>query len=268
LYFAVVGDTRPASEDDTAGYPTAIITQIYSHIDALSPRPSFAVSTGDYQFAAPAGAEGATQLDLYLGARAKYSGTVFPAMGNHECTGFTASNCGAGNADGVTNNYTSFLTKLLAPINQTNPYFEIDVNAADSSWTSKLLFVAANAWTQTQADWLDHALSRQTTYTFVLRHEPAAANTAPGVTPSENILGNHPYTLAIVGHTHTYERPGPREVIVGNGGAPLSGGKNYGFGMVSQRDDGAIAVDMIDWSSGLADASFHFAVKADGSPAP
>ena len=28
-----------------------------------------------------------------------------------------------------------------------------------------------------------------------------------------------------------------------------------------------IAVDMIDYSTGLADATFHFAVKPDGSPA-
>jgi hypothetical protein len=168
----------------------------------------------------------------------------------------------------VTNNYTAFLSKLLAPIGQSTPFFEIDVNAADATWTAKLVFVAANAWTQTQADWLDKALSRATTYTFVVRHESAAANTAPGVTPSENILANHPYTLSIVGHTHTYERSGPREVLIGNGGAPLSGGKNYGFGIVSQRNDGAVAVDMIDYASGSADASFHFAVKPDGSPAP
>jgi hypothetical protein len=268
LYFAVVGDTRPASEDDTSAYPTSIITQIYEHIDALSPKPTFAVATGDYQFAAPSGAEGATQLDLYLGARAKYSGQLFPAMGNHECTGLTASNCGSGNPDGVTNNYTSFLSKLLGPINQTNPYYEIDVNAPDGSWTSKFLFIAANAWTQAQATWLDMAMSRATTYTFVVRHEAASVTSPPGVTPSENIFLNHPYTLAIVGHNHTYAHSGPREVTVGNGGAPLTGSKDYGFGVISQRDDGTIAVDMIDYASGLADPNFHFAVKADGSAAP
>jgi hypothetical protein len=265
LYFAVVGDTRPPSPDDTAAYPTAVITQIYSHIAALSPQPTFAVSSGDYMFASPGGSEGATQLDLYLGARAKYPGPLFPAMGNHECTGYTNSNCGAGNPDGTTSNFSAFLSKLLGPIQQTSPYYEIDVGAADASWTAKLLFVAANAWTQTQADWLDRAMAKTTTYTFVVRHEAASANTAPGVTPSENILSMHPYTLAIVGHTHTYERSGPREVIIGNGGAPLTGGKNYGFGVVNQRADGAIVVDMVDYASGLADASFHFAVKADGS---
>ena len=189
-------------------------------------------------------------------------------MGNHECTGATASNCGAGNPDGVTNNYTAFLTKLLGPINQTNPYFELDVNAPDSSWTSKFLFVAANAWTQTQANWIDQAMTRATTYTFVVRHEPASANTAPGVTPSENILGNHPYTLAIVGHTHTYSKSGTKQVTVGNGGAPLSGNANYGFGLVQQRNDGTIQFDMYDYQSMQPDMSFEFAVNPDGTPAP
>jgi hypothetical protein len=268
LYFAVVGDTRPPSEDDTSGYPTDIITKIFTSMEALSPKPAFALSTGDYQYANPSGTEGAAQLDLYMGARAKYSGPTFPAMGNHECTGYTTSNCGAGNPDGITANYTAFLQKMLAPINQTNPYYEIDVDAPDGSWTSKMLVVAANAWTTEQGTWLDTAMTRATTYTFLVRHESATANTAPGVTPAEYIMYKHPYTLSIVGHTHTYQRTTQREVIMGNGGAPLSGGVDYGFGMFSQQTDGSIAIDMIDYASGLADSSFHYAVKPDGSPAP
>jgi hypothetical protein len=267
LYFAVVGDTRPANEDDTAGYPTAVITRIYQDLASLSPQPTFAVATGDYQFASPAGSQGTAQVDLYRAARAAYPGTVFPAMGNHECTGATASNCGPGNPDGLTNNYNAFLSDLLAPIGQTVPYYAIDVDAADASWTAKLLFVAANAWTQTQADWLDQALARPTTYTFLVRHESASATTAPGVNPAEVIMTHHPYTLSIVGHTHTYQRSGPREIIVGNGGAPLSGDADYGFGMISQQADGSIAADVIDYTSGLADSSFHFAVHPDGSSA-
>ena len=268
LYFAVVGDTRPPSEDDTQGYPTDVITKIFGDMEALSPRPSFAVSTGDYQYANPGGTQGATQLDLYMGARAKYSGLVFPAMGNHECTGYTASNCGTGNTDGITANYTAFLDKMLGPIHQTSPYYEVDVDAPDGSWTSKVLLVAANAWTPAEATWLDTAMARATTYTFLVRHESASAATAPGVGPAENIMLHHPYTMSIVGHTHSYQRTTQREVIMGNGGAPLSGGVDYGFGMFSQQADGSIAVDMIDYTSGLADSSFHFAVKPDGSSAP
>ena len=270
LYFAVVGDTRPAARDDTGGYPTAVISKIYMTMSALTPRPTFAVSTGDYQFTSTSTSrdEAPAQIDLYLRARAAYGGVLFPAMGNHECTGLTASNCGPGSADGTTGAYRAFLAKLLAPIGRTAPYYEVDVDGADGSWTSKLLVVAANAWTSDQASWLDAAMSRSTTYTFVVRHEGSNATAAPGVVPSERILASHPYTLAICGHTHTYDHPKRREVIVGNGGAPLSSStKGYGFAVVSQQGDGSIAVDMIDYVSGAADPRFRFALNADGSVA-
>jgi hypothetical protein len=268
LYFAVVGDTRPAVPNDTAGYPTAIINKIYDDIAGLSPMPSFAVASGDYMFTLPVGSAASTQLDLYLAARARYSGTVFAALGNHECTGATASNCGTGNRDGVTTNYSAFLSKMLAPIGQTKPYYSFNVNAIDHSWTAKFVVIAANAWDHAQETWLESALSPATTYTFIVRHEPAHDTQAPGVSPSETIMARHPYTLAIVGHTHTYGKTGARQVTIGNGGAPLSGSANYGFGLVSQRDDGAIQVDVIDYMSGNADLGFRFALKADGSPAP
>src|SRR5450432_2735309 len=50
LLFAIVGDTRPPSPDDTSGYPTAIITKIYQDIEAENPKIPFAISTGDYMF--------------------------------------------------------------------------------------------------------------------------------------------------------------------------------------------------------------------------
>ena len=55
------------------------------------------------------------QLALYMTARSHYSGTQYPAMGNHECTGATASNCGQGNTDGMTANYSQFMSTMLAP---------------------------------------------------------------------------------------------------------------------------------------------------------
>jgi hypothetical protein len=268
LLFSVVGDTRPPTPDDVGGYPTPIITKIFSDIEALPARPAFVVSTGDYQFASSGSSSTASaQFDIYLAARAKYSGVEFPAMGNHECTGGTTSNCGAGNANGITANYSAYLSKLLAPIHQTKPYYAIRVDAIDGSWTSKLVFVAANAWDSGQSSWLTSELATPTTYTFVIRHESSTASPQPaGVAASDAIIQQHPYTLLIVGHSHTYYHGnGAREVTIGNGGAPLSS-KNYGFGVVSQRSDGAISVDMIDYSTGLADARFHFVVKPDGSP--
>ena len=98
------------------------------------------------------------QLDLYLAARAAFSNIVFPAMGNHECTGATASNCSQGTTDGITHNYTSFVNKMLAPIQQSQPYYAIHLNGTNNAWTAKLVFVAANAWTTAQSTWLDTEL--------------------------------------------------------------------------------------------------------------
>jgi hypothetical protein len=269
LLFAVVGDTRPANIDDTSGYPTSIITTIFHDLQGMSPKPLFGVSTGDYMYATPGSGNSGPQIDLYVAARSNFSNIMFPAMGNHECTGYTNSNCGSGNADGVTENYTTFLTRMLQPLMQTIPYYSINVSSSSGAWTAKFVFVAANAWTSAQSSWLSTTLAQPTTYTFVLRHESASANTAPGVTPSEQIMAQYPYTLAIVGHTHDYEKSGAREVIFGNGGAPLtSSNSNYGFGLVTQRSDGAIQVDAYDYQTMQPDMSFRFAVKADGTPAP
>jgi hypothetical protein len=272
LLFAVVGDTRPATIDDTEGYPANVVATVFAGIAALRPEPPMVVATGDYVFASASHGQAAPQLDVYLAARARFPGALFPAMGNHECTGATASNCGPGAADGEPANYAAFARKLLAPIGQAAPYYAIELaspanaTATTPAWSAKFVFVAANAWSTAEESWFDAAMARPTTYTFVVRHEPASAATAPGVGPSEAVMARRPYTLAIVGHSHTYRHERAREVLVGNGGAPLSS-KDYGFALVSQRADGsgALDVDMIDWQTGLADASFHFAVLADGS---
>lgn len=271
LLFGVVGDTRPANYDDLSGYPTATITKIFQDIQAFNPKPPFVVATGDYQFASSGSSSTASkQLALYVGARQNYTGVQFPAMGNHECTGSTNSNCGTGATNGITANYTAFMTQLLQPIGKTNPYYVINVNATDNSWTSKFVFIAANAWNSTQSAWLSGVMAQKTTYTFVVRHEPPDASpAAPGQSPSETIINGFPYTLEIVGHSHTYGHyttPYPREVIIGNGGAPLtSTSKDFGFGIFSQRSDGAIVGDMIDYQTLKADSYFHLVVKPDGT---
>ena len=70
----------------------------------------------------------------------------------------------------------------------------------------------------------------------------------------------------IVGHAHTYGHysDAPREVILGNGGAPLSS-KDYGYGLFSQRCDGAIVVDEYDYQTGATDSKFHFVVTPAGA---
>jgi hypothetical protein len=263
--FAVVGDTRPANEDDTANYPTDIITKIWSDIAAT--HADFAVSTGDYQFSNPTGTQSTAQLDLYMTARAQFPGKLYAAMGNHECTGYTASNCGAGNTDGITNNYTAFMTKMLAPIGQSLPYYTIRFDAADGSYTAKLVVIAANAWDSTQSAWLAAELAKPTTYTFIMRHEDRTANTAPGVTPSETIINQHPLTMRIVGHTHAYKHyASDKEVVCGNGGAPLTSGTNYGYGVIEMLSTGAIQFTEYDYQSNAVIDQFR--VHTDGSPAP
>jgi hypothetical protein len=265
--FAIVGDTRPANEDDTANYPTDVITAIWQDIEDMSPRPDFAMATGDYQFSnpykSPNPALGA-QLDAYLGARAKFSNTVYAAMGNHECTGATASNCGPGTSDGVTPNYTQFMTRMVNPQGFTEPYYTVSFHAMDNSWTAKIVVIAANAWSSTQSSWLDGELAKPTTYTFVVRHESATANTAPGVTPSETIIAKHPYTLKIVGHTHTYHHYAAyKEVVCGNGGAPLTSGTNYGFAVVERLASGKLQFTEYDYQSKAVVETF--VLNADGS---
>lgn len=263
--FAVVGDTRPPTDDDTAGYPTAVITKIWQDVAAIN--PAFAIATGDYQFAKATGPEGAKQIGLYLTARNAFQNVMYPAMGNHECTGQTDSNCGANGKDGITNNYTSFMQLMLAPIQKTLPYYEIDINDTNGKWTSKFLFVAANAWDSTQSTWLDNAMGKSTTYTFVVRHEGSIATTAPGVTPSENIMAKHPYTMLIAGHTHTFEYfSSERQMIVGNGGAPLAGSVDYGYVIAARESSGAIQFKEYDYSTNAVQQTF--AVNPDGTPAP
>jgi hypothetical protein len=155
---------------------------------------------------------------------------------------------------------------MVQPNGFDKPYYVVHATAPDNSWTAKFVFVACNAWDSTQSSWLTSALTESTTYTFVVRHEGTSATTAPCVTPSGTIIGSHPLTLLIVGHTHTYDHySSNHEVIVGNGGAPISGSINYGYALVDRRSDGVIEVKDYDYQSGAVLGSF--AVHADGTTA-
>jgi len=265
LSFGIIGDTRPAVVNDTAGYPTAIVTQIFTDLEAEAPHLGFAIGTGDYQFSSSTGTQTGPQLDLYLQARSHFTSPEYPTMGNHECTGATASNCGAGTTNGITGIFSTFTSKILTPLGLHNPYYSLLVTATDNSWTAKVVFVAANAWTSAQSTWLTSVLAQPTTYTFIVRHESSTANTAPGVKPSGTIIAAHPYTMLIVGHDHTYKHLSQKEVLVGNGGAPLTTGSSYGYGVVRRRTDGAIQFMFYNYQThAVLDT---FAVNADGSPA-
>jgi hypothetical protein len=267
LFFAVVGDTRPANPNDTAHYPSDVIGRIYTDLQALSPRPQFAISTGDYCFADAWTTEAAAQLRLYAAARALYSGPAFPALGNHECTGRTTSNCGAGALDGVTANYTEFMSQMLAPIGQSKPYYVIRIDATDGSWTSKLVVTAPNAWSTAQETWFRTTMAVPTTYSFVIRHEPGATLDIPALPAIDAILATVPYTLIIVGHSHLYSHhTSAKEVVMGLGGAPATGPLDYGYLTVTQDASGDLTVAEFDYLTGARNASFK--IHANGSPAP
>ena len=263
LRFAVVGDTRPSLPDDTANYPTSVVAQIWTQVAAVGPQ--FGVTTGDYMFATTTGNEQDAQLDAYLGARGSYAGVVYPALGNHECTSDTFSNCGDGNRDGEPRNYKAYLARLVGPIGETRPYFIERFAAIDGSWSAKFVFVAANAWDDRQATWLDAVLQQPTTYTFVVRHEPHEATAAPGVAPSVAIVAKHPVTLNLVGHIHTYRHdPASLELLVGNGGAPLSTAVDFGYTIIGRKPDGSLDISSFNYlTNALID---EFALHADGSP--
>ena len=264
--FGIVGDTRPAGLDGTSHYPSAIITKIYSDMEAETPKPDFAVTTGDYMFARATGSQATPQMDMYLAARAKFTNPVYYALGNHECTGATTSNCGPGTTNANPRNFTVFMQRMLQPLGFNSPYYVVSFHGPLNDWTAKLVVVAGNSWTPAQATWLDAQLAKPTTYTFVARHESTTATTAPGVNPSNAIIRAHPLTLLIVGHQHTYiHDAAEKEVICGNGGAPLVSAVSYGYAIVERRTtDGAIKFREIDYQSHAIIDSF--VIKADGSP--
>jgi hypothetical protein len=258
LKFAVFGDCRPPSPDDTTGYPSPIIGNIFSL--AQSNGAQFVVGTGDYMFASTASAVTA-QVTLFKQAMGHYSaGPVYLTMGNHECTGATASNCPNLNE---TPNVQAFMT--LLPSGVTKPYYRIDMNTPMG--TAKFVFIAANSWDSTQSSWLTTQLAESTTYTFVMRHESIQSSGVPsGVTESESIVAAHPYTLELLGHTHEYNHVDTRHVISGNAGAPLQSGGSYGLLVVEQQANGNITVNEVNESTGnVADT---WSVTPAGAAAP
>jgi hypothetical protein len=290
LTFGMVGDTRPPSSTST-GYPQNVKNIIASIFKGLQAQTvPFVVASGDYGFAGTAAGAAVPQYTDYMTARKNYGGTYLPTMGNHECNGFTASNCPAGSYTGMTQDY---LNTIVSPsTGQSSPYFSALYLATDGSWSAKFIFIAANAWDSNQQSWLQNTLAVNTTYTFTIRHEPSNDTRAPGVTPSESMMsssfGAGHLTLSVTGHTHLVQLPGGTqpygdqfgatksyEIIVGNGGAPLDAGPSYGYAIATRRSsDGAVVVQMYNAADtagnaivpNTPDTNFRFAVNPNGSP--
>jgi hypothetical protein len=244
MRFAVVGDSRPGNLNDGNNYPAAIVQGNFQRMQDMGLQ--FAVATGDYMFANYEGEVG-RQVDKLLASEAPFTNPIYRALGNHECTGATASNCPALNE---TANIQAYMTRLVPP-GVTQPYFRIDVDTPHGM--AKFVFVAANAWSSDQDAWLRQQLADKTAYTFVIRHEPPDTTETPGVTPSEAIIKQFPVTQVLCGHSHSYYRVDALHVVSGNGGAPIRtgpGGTSYGFLLMEQQDDGSITATEIDEATG------------------
>jgi hypothetical protein len=244
LTFAVFGDARPPNPDDTADYPSTVLGSIF--MLAGMHGAQFVIGTGDYMFASTQQAV-TDQVALFKQAESNFSGPIYLTMGNHECTGATASNCPSANE---TPNVQAFMS--LLPEGTTLPYYRIDLDTPKGK--AKLVFVAANAWSDAQALWLEAQLADATPYTFVMRHEAPSVTETPGVSPSELTIAAHPFTLELLGHTHAYKRLDSRRVISGNGGAPIrsyDGGSGYGFLLVQLLSDGNVAATEISQANGM-----------------
>jgi len=248
LYFAVVGDTRPAIENDTAHYPTSVITKIYQDLAALNPPPQFVITTGDYMFAAPTGSESTAQMAKYMSARNLFPNIVFSAMGNHECTGGAATDC----TGMTTNNYSTFMSNLVLPLGHTTPWYEVPINDTNGQWTAKIVVTACNYWSSTQKSWLQTELAKSTTYTFVVRHHPIGSN-GPCNSDMDAMLASANYTGLLTGHTHTvYFSSSNKQLVEGVGGAPVTGSATYGYALVEQQSSGSFKVTQYDSASNSA----------------
>jgi hypothetical protein len=256
LSFAVFGDTRTTDVDMPAEFPTPIVTSIMQGIQTLG--PPLTIAMGDYTNVDDL-TDANTEIDDLLSAESGYHGFVAYIMGNHECGGSASTNCPTGSETPASQ---VFMSRLI-PFSST-PYYYFVVHT--SLGDAKFIQIAANAWTQTQSDWLTATLAIPSTYTFVSRHEEPGDTKSPGAAPSDSILAaaSPPPTLELYSHKHYYQYLGGNQVISGNGGAPLDCFPYYGYLYVTQRADGNIAVT--EYQQGTNSPTESWAVTPAGAP--
>ncbi len=256
LHFAVSGDTRPPSCEDTAGYPTAIINAIGDAEKVAGAQ--FAIDLGDHMYVCNNDASAAqAQMNLFLQDIQGYHGTWFMTEGNHECMGSGYSgSCPIGSSNV---NYNAFLS-ALAPIS-SSPYYSFDVQT--SLGLARFVVVADNSWDSTEQQWLDQVLSdadANAKYTFVAKHHPVGDTSVAVNTDIIAQIRTHKFALLLTGHTHKYAHStadNGRDVIIGNAGAPLvSAGTFSGYAIVDQKSDGSLTFTMYDVATGAAQDSW------------
>jgi hypothetical protein len=237
--FGMFGDVRPPNQDQTAMYPTAVINSVLSGMQGLNVQ--FAVASGDYMFAST-GTIASTQVQMLLDAERSLGVPIFHALGNHECTGATATNCPNGTETGNIQVFHSMLAPAYSGV-----YYDWYIHT--SMGDAHFIATAPNAWNPTQQSWLTAALAQPAQYIFVIAHEPPSAPPGPGSVAIEDAIAASPQgvTLRLYGHTHSYRHLTNNSVISGNAGAPLAGtGGTYGFVTVEQQADGNVQVSAWD----------------------
>jgi hypothetical protein len=153
---------------------------------------------------------------------------------------------------------------MLAPLQQTKPYYSEKMSAQDGSWTANFAFIACNAWDATQATWLQGVLAEPATYHFVVRHVDVADLSNSPCAASQPIIDANPLTLLLAGHIHEYQHnPQNKELVNGLGGAPLSSGTQHGYTLVTRNSDGTLTVTTKDYMT-LAPIDM-FNIDASGS---
>jgi predicted phosphodiesterase len=220
LLIGLVGDTRPGHPG--ADYPTQLITHIYQEMDRRS--PDFALTLGDHCFVSPPSHEAsAAQMKGYQAARAGYRGTVYYALGNHE---------------GYGGNQQAFRDVLSPAV-----YYAVRGSVGQRSF--KIVFVADDAWNATEEAWFNLQMAEHTDLTFVARHHPSY-NAQPSNMHILSLIQHAQVTLLLSGHSHYYRHQSDREVIIGNGGAPLDASNGfYGYATMDIGPDGQIQIEAL-----------------------
>jgi hypothetical protein len=241
LWFALTGDTRPGWCDQTEDYPTATILKIAQSMKAL--HVQFGLDLGDHMFVCNGSQKDAQiQMGHYMDALAQGPSTFWMTLGNHECAhAYRRGPCVPGDTD------VNFVTYMSA-LGRKYPWYATDVQT--SMGLARFVFVADDAWTYGQRDWLEQVLAdadAHAKYTIVSRHHPMNPLLASPDTIDAVIL-RHKYSLLLTAHEHTYRHDRDsldgRSVVVGIGGGPSQ--RPPGFATVLQNKDGTLAFVLRD----------------------
>ena len=256
LHFGITGDTRPPNCGDTLNYPTAIISGI---ADALKVKGAqFVVDEGDHMFVCDSSLPVArTQMALFTQATARFGGTWFMTMGNHECW---HGPCLLNNTSA---NYVAYMSSL-APIS-AKPYYSFNVET--QLGRAAFIIIADNGWDGAQQTWLQQVLTtadRDARYTFVFRHHPQGDTSVTTNAAVMSIIRQHKFSMFISGHSHQYiHQPNVdsgRDIVLGLGGAPLLGSATWnGYAMVDEQADGRLKVTVFDLSGGTVRDTWYAA---------